>query len=112
MEGREELPARAECRVVRGSLHREQQSRHDRQGKLLHERRRLSHASQEGPTAAGSALLQHAGKLISPSLTWPTEPPSRPRGGRASSTCPRAPSTGVRSALSCARNETLPGRSK
>src|SRR4051794_38450167 len=65
MEGREELSAREECRVVRGPLHREQQPRHDRQGELLHERRRLSDAREEGPATAGPALLQHDRKLIS-----------------------------------------------
>src|SRR5262249_55874813 len=43
-----------------------QQPRHDRQGELFHERRRLSDAGQEGPAAAGPALLQHTGKLSPP----------------------------------------------
>src|SRR5262249_47165087 len=49
--------------LVRGQLQREQQSRHHRQGKLLHERRRLSDAGAQRPIAARPALLQPAAKI-------------------------------------------------
>src|SRR5262249_38391456 len=41
----------------RGQLQREQQSRRDQQGDLLSQLRRLPDAGEEGPTAAGPALL-------------------------------------------------------